>query len=510
MDSPSTGYVNLTVSDGQGRQPLYAPADSFIMISVMVFETECYHNHLAVYTTDQNNTELVLWRACDYRYPGTYILEASNVTLQWQVSWHGCYDPTCMTLYFSFRPKSKLPLKLNGGLYNCSGDDYWKFRQHLDCNLRVECEDGRDERDQCPFSSPACGGWVALRDKCYTYVTLNLVSGSQQKAYVKHANLCAALNATKGTFTNSDDLKTVISMIDDKMPMSMKVRRVIAVLNFYYGQLSVPNVYRRNLIAYDKTVIHHSLNFFAKFYSEKLCFFIGTLLRGLNSADYEIMASDCSSALYISPAVEYSATCEFSIQGNQRHKVIGSPQVPFTFRSGNTIFSRCPDGHVVHQFLSSSPHYACGHTLPHLWTPTAHTLPHLWTPTAHTLPHLWTPTAQLEDGMDSLRRRDQPLSSTPVFTCRNAITRLSYTLVCDFRHHCEDESDETFCRHPPCATLACSNGQCVSYSKRCDSVSDCLDDSDEMNCKEYTYRVSRFEEIRSPVLITFDGRYPLE
>ena len=486
MESPSTGYVNLTVSNQQGRQPLYAPFDSFIMISVMAFETRCPFNGLAVYTIDQSNTELLLWRVCDSRYSDTYVLEASNVTLHWELPLSGCYDPTCITLYFSFHSKSKIPRKLSSGLYNCSGDDYWKFHQHLNCNLRVECEDGRDETGQCPFSSPACKGWVAVGNKCYTYVRPNLFSNTtHDQANAKHANLCASLNATVGSFRNGDDLKTVIRIILDNMPTSMKWIQITAFLNFYYGQLSVPNVYRRNLVAYDKTVIHHSLSASARFHGTKLCFIVPVRL---NFPDYRIFSFRCSRNVLSYLKTEYYATCEFSIHGNQRHEIAGFPKVKFTFGTGNSNFSRCQDGHVVHQFLSYSPHYACGDILPHFLTSTDR------------------PVAS----RDSSQRRDQLLTSKPVFTCSNAITRLSYTLVCDFRHHCEDGSDETFCRHPPCATFACNNGQCISYSKRCDVVSDCLDDSDESTCKEYTFRKDQFWETRSPAIITFDGRYSFD
>ena len=56
-------------------------------------------------------------------------------------------------MHFSFIPKSKVPQRLRSGLYNCSVDHYWMFQQHLDCNQKIECEDGRDETGRCPFSS---------------------------------------------------------------------------------------------------------------------------------------------------------------------------------------------------------------------------------------------------------------------------------------------------------------------------------------------------------------------
>ncbi|KAL8580936.1 hypothetical protein ACOMHN_039636 [Nucella lapillus] len=43
--------------------------------------------------------------------------------------------------------------------------------QHVDCNLKTECEDGRDETEHCSFSSPKCQGLVALCDRCYKFVS---------------------------------------------------------------------------------------------------------------------------------------------------------------------------------------------------------------------------------------------------------------------------------------------------------------------------------------------------
>ncbi|XP_076454791.1 uncharacterized protein LOC143289631 [Babylonia areolata] len=55
-------------------------------------------------------------------------------------------------------------------MWNCSVDHYPSFHHHLACNLKTECEDGRDETGHCPFSSPECQGMVALCDRCYKLV----------------------------------------------------------------------------------------------------------------------------------------------------------------------------------------------------------------------------------------------------------------------------------------------------------------------------------------------------
>ena len=136
----------------------------------------------------------------------------------------------------------------------------------------------------------------------------------------------------------------------------------------------------------------------------------------------------------------------------------------------------------MHRFLFCYPHNACGQMLTHPCT----------------LP------SNLDD---SFQRTDQLLMSVPVFKCADGIGRVSFTLVCDFRHHCKDWSDETFCQYPPCDDFACSNGQCASYTERCDMVSHCLDDSDELRCRAYEDISLDINEMKSPVLISFDGMH---
>jgi hypothetical protein len=84
---------------------------------------------------------------------------------------------------FSFHKEHMLPSTLQSGLFNCSGEDYPSFQQHVDCNLEVECHDGRDERGDCPFSSHACQGLIASGNKCLFYLPVSTISGLHIKGW---------------------------------------------------------------------------------------------------------------------------------------------------------------------------------------------------------------------------------------------------------------------------------------------------------------------------------------
>ena len=421
-----------------------------------------------------------MWISCDPRYAYTYILEASKVILVWRVPSADCLDlVACWTMHFSFHPQSKAPQRLTSGLFNCSVDYYWRFQQHLDCNLKMECEDGRDETEHCPFSSPACQGWVALRGKCYKYISRETFGRHVQRGEKrKAAEFCASMNASLAVVKFKEDLDGLYGIYREKR----KIRNPFSctLIGISFGTLSVPNIYRRSLVAHDKTVIHHSL--------EAHVYYNGSLqVRAiLRLKGPKLCSILCHPETYVTAG--YSAICEISAHtSDQKHSVvIRFDQKPFRFTNGNITFSRCPNGQMVHMLFFCYPHNACGGRSP----------------------RFCTYTIGMKKSTGNLPGTNQPVTSVPIFICRDGFARISYTLVCDFRHHCGDLSDEVFCQHPPCASssFVCTSGQCVPYHKRCDIISDCLDDSDEFMCEGYRNEKKDIQHQKSPVLIKYKSR----
>ena len=482
MISPSSGSLHLTLNGShehckggtvlKGSKTLTAPADNFILISVSDHVCLCDRG-LAVISQGQDNDGKLLWRGCDSGYPVAHVLPSNIVTIQWNLKRLCTKVAGCLTVYFSFHPKWKLPPKLSSGLYNCSVDYYRTFQQHLDCSMQVDCEDGRDETEHCTFSSPACKGWVAIGDKCYVYVNHEAFKRSfrgEQNQHMRAVKYCASLNSSLVKFRSSEDVFAVLN----KFRMSIKSHFQGTWVGVSSGSLSVPNMYRRSLIDYDKTVLHHSFSAVENYNGEELYFIVGISVRGV------LLRAHTN-------AIRVGLICEVPVHSaEQRHNEAVNlfDEATFSYRNRNVSFTKCHNGQTVHMFLSCYPHYDCGPSLSRICTFSIY----------------------MKNSMNTTEGTGRRILPVPAFICRDGVTRLAYSLVCDFIHHCKDWSDEIFCQHRPCGSLSCSNGQCVSYSKRCDMISDCLDDSDEWSCIGYTNFLIRSGKTKSPALISFDGR----
>ena len=117
----------------------------------------------------------------------------------------------------------------------------------------------------------------------------------------------------------------------------------------------------------------------------------------------------------------------------------------------------CPRGHVTHVFLACDVSTFCGAGR----NVTFSLLPELWALPAPQSCQAW-------------------LSMTPLppsFLCRSEEQRVPYSLVCDHRRDCADDSDEKFCTFLPCQwqsqfqclnkQVCCVQSQSKSYALIC-------------------------------------------
>eukprot|EP00745_Piridium_sociabile_P033335 TRINITY_DN57101_c0_g1_i4.p1 TRINITY_DN57101_c0_g1~~TRINITY_DN57101_c0_g1_i4.p1 ORF type:complete len:216 (+),score=9.67 TRINITY_DN57101_c0_g1_i4:119-766(+) len=175
---------------------------------------------------------------------------------------------------------------------------------------------------------------------------------------------------------------------------------------------------------------------------------------------HELFLDSCEITLYHWIVCKF--TEDITNESFNRSMIMPFTTTPFSSLVEQRTMTRCRDGHVTYTFLlcDSSQHRVCGEER----------LP----------PCTFSTQFSNTDRSDV---SDHHMLTVPTFTCSDDFTKLSYTVVCDFIADCQDKSDESFCKYPPCINMfRCSNGQCLSHYKVCDYISHCMDKSDEMKC----------------------------
>ena len=375
-------------------------------------------------------------------------------------------DKKCFKMEFSFHPKSKAPKILSSGLYNCSVDYYWRFRRHLECNLKVECEDGRDETEHCPFSSPACQGWVASHRKCYKVISL------QSDIAPSDAVLeCRARGATLASIRTKQEQK--------HHKVFYKGNKTMLTGLWLPGLNSGPFMYRHFFRWHDKTLLYTWKHLEIQYPSSRE----SNVFFGYAKVDRPRLRTK----LYPLTKATNVFLCEKYVVENLPKSEINylfADRNLSSIRHEEQMLSECSNGQITHAFLSCDPKSGCGESLCIFINRTTQILPAQIVPTG--------------DMRDLI---------VAVYTCISDKTEIPYTLVCDFRNDCANKSDESFCQHPPCEAFSCHNSQCVTKSKKCNGLSDCLDNSDERECaiswKDYD-KANYYHG--SPLLIDLDGK----
>ena len=365
----------------------------------------------------------------------------------------------CFKLLFSFHPEHKVPQRLSSSLYNCSVDYYPRFRMHLDCNFDVECEDGRDESGHCPFSSAACDGWVASYQKCYRRFTSesNILTGTVP-------DTCRALGYEVASVKTEREF-------EDFRNMFFRRETGMDIIGLTYGFASMPPMYKYFLHWSDKTVIYkvkhitlinHSQskkNSFYQYYSlkENKLNLIGA------SVEHKVSHFVCEKPAHFQKPFS-SDVVQFS----------SDQQWTLAFQQPSQQMIICSAGHVTHAFLSCDPESRCGQS-----------------------------TCFFSKGTRNAA------DIVAMYSCTSGDIEVSYSLLCDFRQDCADNSDESFCYHPVCKGFSCTTGQCLTLSKHCNKYIDCLDGTDENDCPQEGGAVYLGEEDQNQnqsFLIDLDGR----
>ena len=374
------------------------------------------------------------------------------------------YDESCFKLHFSFHSEDSVPKQLSSGLYNCSVDDYRQLQQHLHCNMKVECIDGRDEGAHCPYSSSACPGWVFAHRKCY-----KLFDVRENISAHRARDTCKVYGFQMASVKTKQEAVGVATAIlrSKKFPIS----------GLTCGVSSHQFLYRANFVWPDKTVVYIVNNFIFKYRKGNRHAFIAFHANGLRVLpmdDFKFTSSFiCEQIL---EHIHASRPVEF-LRGNASS---------FFFQQTGQSLVTCPAGHVTHDFLSCDQKSGCRQAVCYFVRETRNTGKVI---------------SAVQHSADTVA----------MYSCTGVDTEVSYSLLCDFRQDCADNSDESFCYHPPCTEFTCTNGQCVPKSKPCDTFPDCLDGSDEQDCSDNAglcgFRLGH-ENKNNSFLINFDSSKP--
>ena len=395
-------------------------------------------------------------------FKGERIFKAVQMRLCFTLDRRVSYQQSCLKvkMHFSFIPKSKVPQRLSSGLYNCSVDHYWMFQQHLDCNQKIECEDGRDERGHCPFSSQACQGWVAARHKCYKVFLFQ-----EQVSDIRAFEECRMRGSELASIRTAEEDKDLKELFYNKTLLVDAIIGRAMIIGLWSSMKSKPFMYRKFFRWYKKTLVYTMKH--------------TRMISKSQSGFYQFAPNNP-----FHPVKQLSNTflCEKYVVS----KVLSVVYLPAdhklsTIMHKQQMLSMCLSGQITHDFLLCDPKSGCGQSLCVFFNRTTQFLLALPVPTEYLVKRV------------------------AVFACTKSKTEIPYTLVCDFINNCEDKSDESFCQHPLCKAFSCKNGQCVSMDKRCNELSDCLDDSDEKDCGTRIADHYDRRENRKRFLINLDG-----
>ena len=466
--SDTGGFVTAWYEEGVGRvcDQLTVPFHHVIMISFDSDAASPCSPFLTLHCVASDTGHKVMDELSKNRFKFIKIYHTKQLEVCLHMRGAISYGNACFKVLFSFHPEHRVPQRLSSGLFNCSTEDYWRFQQHLDCNIQVDCEDERDEAGHCPYSSPACNGWVSAQNKCFRLFQFESTS-TLPRIYV-----CRALGFELASLKTEQEIDGALKLV--------KGRIEAVCFGLTCGLRSKRNLYGSVFMWSDNTAVYNTDHLkMGPIECRRSKAYTISFIKRMSI----IPARDKCSSVLCEANAGHDVFVSKSVESSH------SPVSQFTFQQLRQMLVICPGGHVTHAFLLCDPKCRCGQHVCRFFQRT------------NTISEVVSLAQNATD-------------IVTMYSCSSVDTEVSYSLLCDFRQDCADNSDESFCHHPACTEFTCTSGQCVSMSTHCDMHMDCLDDSDEQDCpvsrflnvdppKEYEeYRHTK----RKSFLINFDGR----
>ncbi|KAL8591972.1 hypothetical protein ACOMHN_020450 [Nucella lapillus] len=377
-----------------------------------------------------------IWTACDVSYPKPDIYAGNVFSIQFHSGVQSLRKdlPTGFRLHFSIHNNSARQAKLPNGLWNCSVP-FWKdFQRHLDCNLELECADGRDEA-ACSYTSDICPqGTFRASNSCFVHVIprRTITRNDAKKDCHRRGGSLASLSTPE--------------VWSDVVWILRRQWVAHTLVGLKMTSFTLPEVYQNVFQWFDGCIAY---NMRTSLHQDES----GCGLLFVNSNVIILLSQvKCDGSLHT------TFLCQLDkVEAETSNTNVG------TLNSINKLFlenwtygvsvTECPAGHVTHAFLACDKASYC-----------------------------WSSKAS-----DS-RSCSPPLTPLPPsFVCNNGVQQVPYSLVCDYRADCGDQSDEDFCHFPACqrSDFQCGGKQCIPETQVCDQIKQCVNGIDEAECRRW-------------------------
>ena len=476
--SPYAGFVTSPGFDGYSHYPVHVldnhtfhvPANHTIMISFQQFDLHSPGNasHCGPLSDSVSlflNTQgggggggggggcgggalSLVWRKCGLQSIFPLVFDRC-LTLVFYSDRN--WSRTGFRMTFTIHKRRFSPRQLPDGKFDCSVPYYDDFQRHLHCNLFTECEKGEDE-NLCDYNKGACNGSIAYKDKCYRYF-----DWSTAITWLDAFKECKKRGAELASLNTPTEWNAIENALD------YGHRASVVFIGLRTADPNLPVIYQKMWQWSDQ-----SFAYFVHLRGEHVFPSCAALPWGWDNYSITFPCDQATNADFL---------CEYDSEKQPPSLLLRKRQLLFpvlrdpaeSFRAAtNVSVVACPQGHVTHDFLSCDPSSHCGRE------------------------------------QYAARCRTERGGSMPTFACENRIRTLPFTLVCDHRPDCMDNSDEEFCVHEECSDSTCKrSGECISYSHWCDGMQHCEDKLDEENC--FLQPQAAVSRLPPPAIVFLDG-----